>query len=200
MNSDQDLKDRLMRPTPPQDLEQKLRANWQQQLSQQSASRTNSSSTKHWRLVAASVALFVIVAVSFVGINKTPSVIAAALKDISSDKKQNIGLAVPTEKWLAAHQVNMPPSVMPIMMSKYCLIDGNKTLHLQIAGEKQGEVHLFIFPGKFDRAIWQNRKGTTSSMPWQLIQAFNDLSVLVLHSNDMDNKKVQQLIHTMFYA
>ena len=200
MNSDQELKDRLIRPTPPQDLEQKIRANWQQQLSQQSAALTNSLANTHWRLIAASVALFVIVTFSFLGISKTPNVIAAAIKDIASDKKQNIGLAVQTEKWLSAHQVNMPPSVMPIKMSKYCLIGGNKTLHLQIAGEKQGEVHLFILPGKFDRAIWQNRKGTTSSMPWQLIQAFNDLSVLVLHSNNMDNKKVQQLIHTMFYA
>ena len=200
MNSDRDLAASLKRPTPPRDLEKKIRENWQQQLVQQSSPMKNQSRNAHWRLIAAAVALFVIVTFSFVGINYTPSLIAAAINDIASDKKKNIGLAVQTDKWLAAHQINMPPAAMPIKMSKYCLIGGNKTLHLKIAGENQGEVHLFILPGKFDRAIWQKRNGITSSMPWQIMQPFNDLSVLVLQSQDMNKEKVQQLIQTMFFA
>ena len=197
MNSDRDLQNSLKRPTPPQDLEKLIRENWQQQLSQP---LTNRSLKSHWRLIAASIAICVIATFSFVGLTKTPSVIAAAINDIASDKKQNIGLAVPTKEWLSAHQVNMPPSVMPIKMSKHCLIAGNKTLHLQIAGEKQGEVHLFILPGEFDRALWQTRNGTASSMPWIIIQPNSDISVLVLHTHDMNKEKVQQLIQIMFYV
>ena len=90
--------------------------------------------------------------------------------------------------------------VMPLKIAKYCLIDGNKTLHLQIAGEKQGNVHLFILPGEFDDTFWQNNKGTASSMPWQVIKPFNNLSVLVLHTPDINKEKVQRLIQSMFYA
>ena len=200
MNSDRDLQDSLKRPTPPLDLEKKLRENWRQQLCQQSSAQKIGSSKLHWRSIAASVALTIIVTFSFVGINKTPSVIASAIDDIDSDEKQNIGLAVQAKEWLVAHQINMPPSAMPIKMSKYCLIGGNKTLHLKIAGEKQGDVHLFILAGKFESAFWQKHNGTTSSMPWQIIQPTQDVSVLVLHTHDMNTEKVQQLIQTMFYA
>lgn len=200
MKTDQDLSDSLKRPSPPHDLEKKIRENWRQQLAQQNSPQNNASHPVPIRLVAASIAICVVITLTFMGINHTPGLVTAALNDIAKDKTLKVGLSIPPEKWLAVHQINMPPSAMPIKMTKKCLIDGNDTFHLQIAGEKQGEVHLFIVQGKFDTTFWQNHKGIDSSMPWEVIKPSKELSVLVLHTHDMNKEKVQQLINNMFYA
>jgi hypothetical protein len=73
-------------------------------------------------------------------------------------------------------------------------------MHIKVAGEKQGEVHLFIIPDGFNLAFERETIGIVNAMPWKMIEPRDDLSVLVVYSHDMNPKNVEKLIQTMFYA
>ena len=79
-------------------------------------------------------------------------------------------------------------------------LNGHKTIHLKVAGEKQGTVHLFIKEGHFDLTKSNRDEEINESMPWKLINPREDLSVLVLYTKDMNPANVDRLIQTMFYT
>ncbi len=199
MYTDQELQDKLAQPIAPSDLEKKIRGNWKQQLAQQTPPK-NKSPNNRWRLLVAGVALFVLALFLFKLLNETPGFVTAALNDISKDKIKKVGLSMQPKKWLNAHKIKMPPSSLSIKIAKYCVLAGSKTLHLKIAGKQFGNVHLFVLAGQFDSTFWKNQQGTSASMPWQLIQPSDHLSVLVMHTQNTNKENIQKLIQTMFYA
>jgi hypothetical protein len=192
---DKDLKEQLNQLSVPHDLEQKIRANWKQQLN-----HDQGQWFRYKGLVAAGVMGLTLAALLFNLTNSTPKLLSLAINDIQSDAQQNIGISIPMDVLTKWGNVNLPPISMPLKMTKYCTLGGNKTIHVQVDGARQGEVHLFIRRGDFDIAFWQSRQGQIDSMPWRLLKPRDDLSVLVLYTHDMNPANVEKLIQTMFYV
>ncbi|WP_455208360.1 hypothetical protein [Kaarinaea lacus] len=194
MKDDKDLHRQLNRPHVPDDLEKKIRANWQDQKSKKLRKKPS-------RYLFLAASLFgIIVGTVLVNQLSTPKdLISIAINDINKDEKHHVGITLPVELLLKQTKIHSPPDSMPIEMTKLCNLNGNKTTHIKVAGAKQGAVHLFIKAGDFDASLWEP-KNNSSSMPWKLIKPRNDLSVLVVYTEDMNPVNVDKLIQTMFYA
>ncbi|WP_455218501.1 DUF3379 family protein [Kaarinaea lacus] len=194
MKDDKDLHRQLNRPPVPEDLEKKIHANWQEQKSTE-----RSNKPVKYILVAASLFGIIIGTVLVNNLSTPDDLISIAINDINKDEKQHIGVTLPVESVLKQANIHLPPDSMPIEMAKLCNLSGNKTTHIKVAGAKQGAVHLFIRAGDFDASLWQS-ENNKPAMPWRLIKPRNDLSVLVVYTEDMNPASVDKLIHTMFYA
>ncbi|WP_455366999.1 hypothetical protein [Kaarinaea lacus] len=184
----------LSRPPVPDDLEKKIYANWQDQLSRQ-----HHNKSVRYILVAASLFGIIIGSVIVNNLSAPDDLISIAINDINKDEKQRIGITLPVESLLRQANIHLPPDSMPIEMAKLCNLNGNKTTHIKVAGAKQGAVHLFIKAGDFKAALWES-ENSEPAMPWRLIKPRNDLSVLVVYTEDMNPASVDKLIQTMFYA
>lgn len=194
MKDDSELQRQLNRPTVPEDLEKKIRANWQDQ-----KSRPLRHKPAKYLLVAASL-VGVIIGTVLVNRLLTPNdLITLAINDINNDEKHQVGITLPVELLVKQANIQLPPESMPIEMTKLCNLKGNKTTHIKVAGAKQGAVHLFIKQGDFDVSLWKS-ENRPPAMPWKLIKPRGDLSVLVVYTEDMNPASVDQLIQTMFYA
>ena len=195
--NDRDLHKQLTTPPIPKDLEKKIHENWKQQLTPVEKAYTAFA----WRAAYVSSACLFVVALAFSSLSfSTPSLVTAAYHDIQKDRPLEIGISIPNEVWLQTHHINMPPASMAIEMTKYCYIERHKTVHLQIAGAKQGKVHLFIQQGEFDQSFWHKSTGNFKSMPWRLLAPRTDLSVLAFYTPDMNPDNVEKLINTMFFT
>ena len=195
MKDDEKLHLQLNRPRVPENLEDRIRANWQAQM----LPTKNAWPAKRLLAVAAAFTL----ALGVVLVNyypATPALVNAALRDIHNDEAQGIGVTVPVSLVAEIEKVKLPPPFMPVEMTKYCNLVGHQTLHVKVSGEKQGKVHLFMTNEGFDLRFWQARQGAMHSMPWRLIKPRGDLSVLVLYTEDMNPANVDKLIQAMFYA
>jgi hypothetical protein len=193
--TDDNLHRQLNRLQVPDDLEQKIRANWYEQKLKQKRNKP-----VKYLFVAASLFGVVLGAVLFNRLSMSPDLISAAISDINNDAKHQVGITLPIFSIVKQANIHLPPDSMTIEMTKLCNLNGNKTVHVKVAGAKQGFVHLFIKEGDFDALLWEATKDTTSTMPWRLIKPRNDLSVLVLYTKDMNPANVDKLIQTMFYA
>jgi hypothetical protein len=192
---DKHLQQQLKRLQVPRDLEARIRANWKQQLNRDPGKRS-----RYGMLAAAALAGLTLSILLINIISTTPVMVAAALNDIRNDIQHDVGIAIPLDVLAQLDDVKLPPESMPLKMTKYCTLGSSKTIHLQVAGAKQGEVHLFIQRGDFDIAFWEATQGQIDSMPWKLVKPRDNLSVLVLYSHDMNPANVEKLIQTMFYA
>jgi len=187
-----ELRNQLNRPHVPDDLETKIRTNWCEQRTKQRIAYKPAILA----FVAASLfGIFVGTSLLNTGITRN-DLINAAIKDIDNDEKQHTGIILPVDSLITQAHIHYPPESMTVKMSKICNLDRNETIHLKIAGEKQGEVHLFIKEGNFDLMPSSQNK----TMPWKLIKPRDNLSVLVLYTQDMNPANVDRLIQTMFYA
>jgi len=194
MNHDDNLKRKLNTLEVPEELEKRIRSNWQTQM------QTNTKRIQWWQPGLALVASFALAFFVSIQVLKTPTFVDAAVNDIISDAKSNIGLSIPLKTILVMHDMQLPPASMPVKMTKLCTIDGLKTTHIQVNGKAKGEVHLFIKQGEFDTAFWQAQQGKVITMPWKLIKSGKNLSILVLYSADMDPDNVETMIQKMFYT
>jgi len=192
---DKDLQQQLDQIPVPDDLEDRIRANWKQQLSQDQGQRF-----RYRGLAVAAVAGLTLAVLLFNAINSTPRLLTLALNDIQNDARQNIGISIPLEVLAELDYVNLPPESMPLKMIKYCTLNSDRAMHVQVAGARQGEVHLFIRRGNFDIPFWQAKQGQINSMPWRLLKPRDELSVLVLYTHDMNPANVDKLLQAMFYV
>jgi len=194
MKDDKDLHRQLNRPPIPEDLERKIHANWQEQKSTE-----HRNNPVKYILVAASLFGIIFGTVLVNNLSAPGNLISIAINDINKDEKHHIGITLPVESLLKQANIHLPPESMPIEMAKLCNLNGNRTTHIKVAGAKQGAVHLFIRAGDFDAPLWESEKNAPA-MPWKLIKPRNDLSVLVIYTEDMNPASVDKLIQTMFYA
>ena len=194
MKDDKDLHRQLNRPPVPDDLGKKIHANWQEQKS----SQHHNKSVKY-TLVAASLFGIIVGTIIVNNLSAPDDLISIAINDINKDEKHHAGITLPVDLLLKEININLPPDSMPIEMTKLCNLNGNKTTHIKVAGAKQGVVHLFIKAGDFDASLWES-ENNEPIMPWRLIKPRNDLSVLVVYTEDMNPASVDKLIQTMFYA
>ena len=195
MTDDKNLWHQLNRPPVPDSLENRIVANWEQQQAQIHG--------KHASIQILAIAAAVVLLVSgllAVGIYRDPALVTAALADIDKDIRQQVGVAIPADTLENMRYVKLPPPSMPLKMAKRCTIEERKTIHLQVDGEKRGSVHLFIYSGDFNYSFWEARQGKAGTMYWRLIHPREGLSVLLLHTPDMNRDNVDRLVRTMFYV
>lgn len=195
MTSDNELQRQLDRPEVPLELEQSIRANWQDQ-----KANTSNIFAANFRVIAAGFAGMAVGVLLMNYVLAPSDLISVAFKDIQNHSNQQIGIALPIDPLLRRIRINPPPESMPIKMTKLCKLDGNKSLHLEVAGEKRGTVHLFIKQDNFDAFFGSAELGARATMNWKLIKPRSDLSVLVLYTQDMNPVNVDKLIQTMFFA
>ncbi|MFV2056260.1 MAG: hypothetical protein ACC707_07310 [Thiohalomonadales bacterium] len=205
MISDDKIKRQLHRPHLPSDLEDKIRANWRNQIAQE---KTFWSRKK----IAVTAMAFVLlpgiimisgvfsIPISLSNSFSVPGIVTAAANDIIKDEQRQIGIVIPLHSLLNATDILPPPQSMVVKMTKICTVAGNKTTHIKIAGSQKGFVHLFIQRGQISTTFWRPRQGVFETMPWKIIQPRKNLSVLVLYTSDMDPINVDKLINTMFSA
>jgi hypothetical protein len=127
-------------------------------------------------------------------------VIDAAVADIVADEKHQVGVSISMDSILAATHIQLPIDNMPVHMTKYCNLNRDKTIHMQVDGANHGSVHLFVKQGRFDKQLWQANSGQLNEMEWKIIHPRDDLSVLVLRTADMNPDNVEKLIQHMFYS
>lgn len=189
---DNELRNQLNRPHVPDDLETRIRTNWYEQ----KAKKRDTYKPAIMAFLAASL-FGIVIGTALLNIGAINNdLIKVAVKDINNDEEQHAGVILPVDSLITQTHIHYPPESMTVKMSKICNLDGNKTFHLKVAGEKQGEVHLFIKEGNFDLTPSSQNK----TMPWKLIKPRDNLSVLVLYTQDMNPANVDRLIQTMFYA
>jgi len=194
MMDDKDLYRQLNNPDVPGDLEKKIRANWLDQKAKQ-----RPTMPVRQILVAASVVVLIAGAVLTSWLTTPNDLISIAINDINNDEKQHIGMTMPIDAFVKQANIHLPPASMPVEMIKQCNLNGNKTMHVKVAGANQGAVHLFINKGDFTTSLWTSNDDVPA-MPWRLIKPRKDLSVLVVYTKDMNPASVDKLIQTMFYA
>lgn len=195
MTDDNNLNKQLNRPPVPHDLENRIRTNWQEQR----VGHHPYVPLKYF-LVAASIFGIVAGTVLIDSQTKPEDLISVAINDIDSDALKHTGIMLPMDSIINDARINLPPESMPIKMTKRCNLNGNKTVHIKVAGAKQGAVHLFIKTGGFDTSPILPDKNTSTAMPWKLIKPRADLTVLVLYTTDMNPVSVDKLLDTMFYV
>lgn len=194
MKDDEQLYRQLNRLNVPGDLEKKLHSNWQDQKARQLRTRP-----MKFILIAAGLSGIILGTLLVNQLTVPQDLINIAINDIRNDDKQHVGITLPVDLIIKQANIHMPPESMPVEMTKLCNLNGNKTTHLKIAGAKQGAVHLFIKEGSFDASLWES-KNNTPGMPWMLIKPRDNLSVLVVYTEDMNPVSVDKLIQTMFYT
>lgn len=142
--------------------------------------------------IAASLLLFIIV----LGYAHTPAVITAAYADMIIDADLNNGMQSTTSQWMSENSIGGVPQKYPVEMSKFCNLDQYKTTHLRIAGAEQGTMHLFFHHG--NRPMhWLNLAGTVDEMNWKMIEVREDLTVIVLYTDDMRESAMQNILGEM---
>lgn len=191
MSKDKYLHQLLNRPQAPQELKDKITANWLNQLH-----REKSSVGRPGWVAAASLLLIVTL---FVRMNNTPDIVYSAINDIASDTKHDVGLSIDLASIQREFNINSLPKSVTLQMSKHCILKGSKTVHLKIADTKNREVHMFLQHGEFETTLWQAMNGKLNTMPWQLLQPRQDLSLLIVYSEDMSTENIDQLTRKMFF-
>jgi len=186
----------LNSPEVPKALESKIFNNWQSQVKQQE----NSQKYSRKKGLAAIAASFLIAVIIWGKIPLTPTVVYAALDDIVSDEKQDIGLSVSLQTIAAIIDRPVSFNQLPIRMSKYCTLNQAKMLHVKISNEQRREVHLFVNQDTFNIASWQSSVGNEDGMNWEIISPKENLNILVIHSNDINDIEVNALIQQIFYT
>lgn len=191
---DKTLRDKLQRPVAPNELEQRIRANWQAQ---------QKADGRHRRMLIPGTAIAASILLAVVLLQMplfTPSIVDAAARDIIADAERNPGISIPVDNIVQARGLQAPLPEMTVKMTKRCTLNALPTVHMQIAGANQGEVHLFIADGPESGVALQNRQGELDSLHWQLLTPREDLTLLVLHTSDMNPDNVERLLRHMFYS
>jgi len=194
MKDDTELYRQLNRPQIPDELENKILANWQDQKSGKRAKKTS-----RYLVTAVSVFAFAIGSVLVYRQFISNDLVQVAINDIRKDDSHHVGITIPVELLVKQAKIHLPPASMPIEMTKLCHLNSDKTMHIKVAGKKHGAVHLFIKAGNFD-ASFRESGHYVPSMPWKLIKPRKDISVLVVYTEDMNPASVDELIKAMFYA
>ncbi len=124
-----------------------------------------------------------------------PALVVAALEDIQKDSQLDNGLTQQQRSWLISHQVQLPPNVEKVKMSKHCIVSGYVTSHLRIAGERQGVANIFLYPGDLNLP---EHAGKIQNLNWVSLKVNQGMSLLVMYTDDMRKKGVNTILQSMF--
>jgi len=142
--------------------------------------------------VAASLLMFT-VTFSYM---QPPMLITAAYADILKDADLHNGMQEKTHQWMNQYGIGNVPRKYHVEMSKFCNLNQYQASHLRIAGAEQGILHIFLHQGH--RPIhWLNRTGTVNELNWKLIKVRDDLTLIVMHTDDMRETAIQHILGEM---
>ncbi len=127
---------------------------------------------------------------------QTPALITSAYADIYKDANLKNGMQVSMQQWLAINGIAAVPIQFPVKMSKFCRLDQKLTMHLRIAGKEQGEMNVFFHRGEAS-LYWSDRSGRVDDMNWKLLKVADDLTLVVLYTQDMREKSVDFILDEM---
>ncbi len=147
------------------------------------------SALKWGSSVVASVFIFVIISINF----QTPGLINSAYVDIFKDANLNNGMQASMQQWLDENNISRVPAEYPVKMSKFCRLGNSVTTHLRIAGKKQGEMNVFFHQGHGSK-FWHASSGKVENMNWKLVNVREDLTLIVLYTQDMREKSVLYIL------
>lgn len=153
---------------------------------------TNRSEFK-WLSSAAVALLFFVALTSYI---KTPDIITLAYADILKDSELNNGIQPTMQQWLNENSVTQVPQQYPVEMSKFCLLDKYLTAHLRIAGIEQGKMNVFFHQGPHGLNSLK-RSGTMNNMNWKLLKVRDDLTIIVMYTQDMREQAVQHILRNI---
>lgn len=162
----------------------------------------NSTTHKHktgmWSLTASAIAASLIVTLFTIGYNQQPEIITAAYDDAIKDANLFNGLASQQKEWIAVNHIAPAPAEYEIEMSSFCNLSGHKTTHLRIADRQQekGKINVFFKIGQKPYLLGRT-SGKKDNMYWKVLKAKDNLTVIVLYSEDMHEKAVNNIIHNM---
>lgn len=126
----------------------------------------------------------------------TPQIVSSAYADIQKDNDLNTGLPLAIQQWLGENKITRVPSQYPIEMSKFCALDQILTMHMRIAGKEQGELNIFFHHGERP-LFWFNGAGKLDDMNWKLLKVRENLTLIVLYTQDMREKSVLHILNEM---
>lgn len=192
MTANDSLYKQLNRPIAPEKLKNKIYSNWEEQLS----SVENKNVYRSYLSIAAS---FLLMLVSWLLVDTTPTIVYAAINDIADETKHANEFSVDLENIVDDFKISLPLDSMQVKMTKHCMLDEHKTVHLQLAGISSGEMHVFLKKGEMTASLWQMAMGDSKLMPWRLIHPRQDLSVLIFFDGAMGEKEVKKITQRMFY-
>jgi len=150
----------------------------------------NNGRTFKWLASVAASLLFFAVITSYI---KTPDLITLAYADILKDTELNNGTQPSIQQWLNENSITQVPQQYPVEMSKFCLLDKFLTVHLRIAGAEQGKMNVFFHQGIY-RLNSLNRSGMMNNMNWKLLKVRDDLTIIVMYTQDMREQVVQHIL------
>jgi len=127
---------------------------------------------------------------------QSPELVASAYHDIKKDETFYNGLDKTISEWLEARNVSSIPKEFNIEMSKFCQLDQHTATHIRVAGVTQGTAHFFFHQTNQDLAPKMSQ-GVENNMNWRVIKLREDLSVLVMYTQDMRELAIQQILNGM---
>jgi hypothetical protein len=142
--------------------------------------------------IAASLLFFILV----FAYTYTPTVITAAYADTKIDAEMHNGLQTPIHQWMSDKGIYSPPTQYLVEMGKRCKLDKYDTRHIRIAGSEQGMMHLFFRTGN-QPLRWIKHTGTVGEMNWKSIDLREDLTLIVLYTDDMRESAMQNILNEM---
>ena len=146
-----------------------------------------------WTASIAASLLFFTVTFSYM---QPPMLITAAYADTIKDADLHNGMQEKTHQWMDEYGIGNVPEKYRVEMSKFCKLNQYPASHLRIAGAEQGILHIFLHQGHRPMH-WLNRTGTVNELNWSLIKVRDDLTLIVMHSNDMREAAIQHILAEM---
>jgi len=125
--------------------------------------------------------------------NSHPGLITSAYQDIAKDSELHNGLDIAVSNWLAVNNISPVPKEFDIEMSKFCQLEKQIATHIRVAGKSQGTAHFFFHQKDADLQA-EIVQGVENEMNWKIIYIRENISVLVMYTQDMREEAVQKIL------
>jgi hypothetical protein len=165
----------------------------QSEAAQKHGGKAAKTSRVMWFCSVAASLLLIIITLAHL---QTPAIINAAYNDIAHDAETYNGMQSSVSQWLHENDIRAVPQKYRVEMSKLCQLDKYQARHLRIAGAEQGTLHLFFQHGArpFN---WMNDNGHDEKINWKIINVRDDLTLIVMHTHDMREEAIQNILDNM---
>ena len=128
--------------------------------------------------------------------NPHPGLITSAYQDIAKDSELHNGLDIAVSDWLAVKNISPVPEEFDIEMSKFCQLERQTATHIRVAGKSQGTAHFFFHQTDTDLQP-EIAQGVENELNWKIIYIRENISVLVMYTQDMREEAIQKILHGM---
>jgi len=190
-----EIKSNLNMVNAPENLETKIRQNWQQQMKEEKTESKRNLPV--WFSVAASITL---VTTLFINFSYPPKIVSAAYSDLIADAHDHAGLNIPASVLKQQHGITTKSLPIEVSVTKYCNLNSSKMVHVKLHDTNKREAHIFVNDKTIDIPIYQAKNGEFENFKWEVIEHASKKSLLVLFSDEISSEKIHGLVDNMFQA